>query len=227
MLIHVEVQGYDDKDFAKRMFTYFYRILDIYEKPITAIAIFTDTNKKFHPKLYVYEKLGTKITYQFNTYQIIEQDEKALARNNNPFAIVILTVLLALKRKKLDDDDLLQLKIQIFRNLHARNIDETKMRGLSTFLNLYMHFAKLETSIKFEQEIQILTENRKTMGLEEMVLDRAKKLGMKEGMEKGKEIKNYEIIANLMITKKFSGSEIANILNITELFVLKVQDELK
>ena len=39
ILVHIEVQGYDDKDFAKRMFTYFYRILDKYGKPVTAIAI--------------------------------------------------------------------------------------------------------------------------------------------------------------------------------------------
>ena len=44
-LIHIEIQGYQDKNFARRMFTYFYRILDKYDKPITAIAIFTDNNR--------------------------------------------------------------------------------------------------------------------------------------------------------------------------------------
>src|ERR1700709_304947 len=39
ILVHVEVQGYTDKDFAKRMFQYYYRILDKYDKPITAFAI--------------------------------------------------------------------------------------------------------------------------------------------------------------------------------------------
>src|SRR3978361_1790391 len=70
LLVHIEVQGYDDKDFARRMFTYFYRILDKYEKPITAIAIFTDTNKNFHPKAYEYDHLGTSNIYRFNTYKI-------------------------------------------------------------------------------------------------------------------------------------------------------------
>ncbi len=39
ILIHIEVQGYADPNFAKRMFIYFYRILDKYQKPITALAI--------------------------------------------------------------------------------------------------------------------------------------------------------------------------------------------
>src|SRR6202012_3238708 len=52
VLVHIEVQGYTDKDFAKRMFEYYYRILDKYDKPITAFAIFADDNKSFHPKHY-------------------------------------------------------------------------------------------------------------------------------------------------------------------------------
>src|SRR6195952_1611159 len=94
MLIHIEVQGYNDKDFAKRMFTYFYRILDRYGKPVTAIAIFSDTNKQFHPKVYEYNYLGTRNTFRFKTYKILDQDAAVLAKDDNPFAIVVLTVLL-------------------------------------------------------------------------------------------------------------------------------------
>src|ERR1700733_4710174 len=45
ILIHIEVQSYTDKDFAKRMFQYYYRILDKYDKPITAFAIFAYSKK--------------------------------------------------------------------------------------------------------------------------------------------------------------------------------------
>jgi len=40
ILIHVEVQGYVDPTFAQRMYQYFARIFDKYQKPITAFAIF-------------------------------------------------------------------------------------------------------------------------------------------------------------------------------------------
>lgn len=110
VLIHIEIQGYHDQDFARRMFTYFYRILDKYGKPVTAIAIFTDSNRRFHPKFYEYEFLGTKNIFQFNTYKVIEQDEQELMQNENPFAIVILTVLIALRKKNLSDEDLFMLK---------------------------------------------------------------------------------------------------------------------
>ncbi len=34
VLIHLEVQGYEDKQFAERMFTYYYRIWDKYQQKI-------------------------------------------------------------------------------------------------------------------------------------------------------------------------------------------------
>src|ERR1700710_2701169 len=49
LLIHIEVQVYHDKLFARRMFTYFCRILDRFDKEVASIAIFTDNDKKYHP----------------------------------------------------------------------------------------------------------------------------------------------------------------------------------
>ena len=63
ILIHIEIQSYTDKDFAKRMFQYYYRILDKYDKPITAFAIFADANRAFHPKHYERHFLGTSVFF--------------------------------------------------------------------------------------------------------------------------------------------------------------------
>jgi len=219
ILVHVEVQGYHDKDFALRMFRYFYRILDRYGMPVTAVAIFTDRNKKFHPKSYKYSCLGTSTTYSFNTYKIIDQDEVEIEKDDNPFAIVILTVLLALKKKKLSDDDLLHLKLQIFRNLYQRNVHPSKTRGLHTFLNLYVHFASPETSIKFEEAIQTITENKKTMGIEEFVLERAKKQGLKLGIDQGIEKNQTEVVKQLIVKTDFDNARIADIAGVSIAFV--------
>src|SRR5258708_5484703 len=42
VLIHIEVQGQKDEEFPKRMFTYWYRIYDKYQKPLVSCAILTD-----------------------------------------------------------------------------------------------------------------------------------------------------------------------------------------
>jgi len=53
ILIHIEVQGYEDENFAERMFTYFYRIRDRYQKDVTALAILTDSNPNYQPNISV------------------------------------------------------------------------------------------------------------------------------------------------------------------------------
>ena len=39
VLIHIEVQGQPDRDFAQRMFVYYYRIFDRHQRPIMSVAI--------------------------------------------------------------------------------------------------------------------------------------------------------------------------------------------
>ena len=235
ILCHVEIQGYDDRDFAKRMFTYFYRILDKYGKPVTAIAIFTDNNKNFHPTFYEFEFLGTKAAFQFNTYKIIEQDETSLLNHDNPFSIVILTVLLALRKKKLDDEKLYALKYSLAKNLLRKNIEKRKIDDLLIFLQRYVTFADPEYNVKFEKEIEELTENQKTMGIREQVLDMAKKegialgeeRGIEKGIERGIEKGKAEVVKNLLSIGKFTTEEVSNFAGVNQDFVLKVRKTLE
>jgi len=103
VLVHIEVQGYNDPGFAKRMFTYFYRILDRYDIPVTCMAIFTGGSKTFTPARFNYSFLGTSANFNYNTYIISDQDERELRESGNPFAIVILTALLASQKGKITE----------------------------------------------------------------------------------------------------------------------------
>ena len=113
ILVHIEVQGSHDRDFAERMFTYYHRIKDKYKKPITAFAILTDKNKAFRPTAFVQEFLGTKIKYDFNSYKVLDADAELLRQSNNPFAIAILTVQTALLKGTFDEEKLLDLKTEL------------------------------------------------------------------------------------------------------------------
>lgn len=219
ILVHVEVQGYEDKKFGERMFTYFYRILDRYEKRITSIALFTDADKEFNPNDYEYEYLGTKLTFQFNTYKIVDQDEALLFEDDNPFAVVILTAILALKKKKLTDEGIYLLKFSIAKNLLLKNIPKKKIDDVLIFLQRYITFADSEYNGKFDREIEVLTENRKSMGIREMVLEQAKN----EGIDIAKE----GFVKNLLLSKRFTAAEISNFAGVTEKFVIKVRRTLK
>ena len=223
ILIHVEVQGYTDQDFAKRMFQYYYRILDKYDKPITAFAIFADTGKSFHPKYYERDFLGTKVYYAFNTYKIIDQNDAELEASNNPFALAVLSAKLALTRQSLKDQQFFDLAYDLAKRLLNKQIPKVKIRKVMNFLRYYLRFENPEMISKFEQEIAVLTERSTTMGIEEFLLEKYKRegieIGMEKGIEKGIEITKKETALNM----KKSGLDVTLIANITGLSIEEIE----
>ncbi len=92
-----------------------------------------------------------------------------------------------------------------------------------TFLKYYVHFEDEKNNANFEQALEVITKNSKNMGIEEFLLDRAKKQGIAKGIEQGKS----DVVKNLLRAGKFSISEIANFAGVTEVFVKKIKRSLK
>ncbi len=236
ILVHVEIQGQFRQDFARRMFTYFYRILDKYQKPITAYAVFTEANTIERPDTFESAFLGTSIRYTFNTYKIARQSETELMASDNPFALVVLIAKAAIQGKDIKDgferdELLLSLKLNLVRQLLLKQIKKDKVRVLMNFLRYYVRFENQDINSKFEQQVEILTERSTTMGIEELLLDRAKKEGIAEGKAEGKtEGKaegKHEVIENLIVKLGLSDEQAAEIANVSVEFVSKVRTALK
>ena len=60
--IHVEVQGQRDASFAKRMFTYNYRLYDRYDSPVASLAILADDEPGWRPDHFAFEVFGCRHT---------------------------------------------------------------------------------------------------------------------------------------------------------------------
>ena len=59
------------------------------------------------------------------------------------------------------------------------------------------------------------------MGIEEFVLDRAERIGRKEGMEKGIEIRNTAFVKTLLAETDFDDAKIARLASVSLAFVQK------
>lgn len=134
ILIHIEVQSFFEKDFAKRMLDYWVLLYTRYEvEAITALAIFT--GKKI-PK--VYQKFetrcfGTQLAYQYNTYKVRDQKEALLVENDNPFALAVLACLYILKSGK-DASVKLQFKNKLVRLALKKGWNKEKIAQLLIFI---------------------------------------------------------------------------------------------
>ncbi len=222
ILVHIEVQGKSEKAFSERMFTYYYRIRDKYQRKITAWAILTDKNKSFCPSSFQESFLGTSTLYQFNIYKVILQNEAALRLSNNPFSIVVLTVLLALKKSKSNELELIDLKMDLVKHFIQKSITKEKIRALMNFLKHYVRFNS-ENTLIFEQKLEHFTGKTYPMGIEQFLLHRAETKGEKKGERKGEKRGDEKRLLDVIRNARLNGLNLDMIANIVNLPVEQVR----
>lgn len=189
VLIHVEVQGAFQKNFALRMFTYYYRILDKYQKRISACAILTEPVLRTRSGTYEEKFLGTSIRYQFNVYKIAAQDEEKLRTSENLFAQVVLAAKAKfigrdVKNAKERDEMLLSFKTRLLRELAARSVPKRKIHVLVNFLTYIVRFENQNNNKIYNKEKQKLIGGSQSMSIEQYMLKDAEEKGRREERDK-------------------------------------------
>ncbi len=200
--VHIEVQGDYKRDFPKRMFQSFYRIIDFYEKPVYAMALFTGERAAYNKDQYFYEFLETKVTYSYKTYRIASQSETTLLQSHNPFALVVLAGLYAIKSKK--EKNLTyyfkrHLMTILFQDkMKEESINRENIRKLLLFIDKILTMP-MEEEIALIREMKPIIEREGSvvgLSIEDTVLGqyllnearvKAKKEGRAEGIEEGRE----------------------------------------
>src|SRR5699024_11984804 len=95
----IEVQAKANEEFSKRMFRYFYRIYDYFDRNIYAIALVTDKQSTPAPDQFTYSFYGTEVTYTYNCYRFQDHSVRVLEQSNNPFAYAVIAGKYAKDRK--------------------------------------------------------------------------------------------------------------------------------
>lgn len=230
ILIHIEVQAKYRKDFGRRMLTYYYRLLDKYNKPISAYAIFTEPTHKPRPGNFSLDFMGTKLSYDFNTYKISESSDDALLSNQNPFALVVLAARTAFKGHRIKDDDerdmlIKHLKLDLIKRLIDRKIERNKKEAIFYFINNYITFDLEETKTTFEKELEVFTKRDYTMNMHELMIADAVHRGKIEGKAEGVNKLKTELAQHLIKNFGFSNQQIAKMIKTPVKFVATVRNQ--
>ncbi len=190
LLIHVEVQGYEDEEFAERMFKYFYRIYDEYSKKITAISIFTDTNSIYEPNEYIYSCYETSLVYKYKSYKVINQREEDLINSENPFSMIVLAAYYTAKTEgKRDDNERYIFKKNLAKLLLKKSYTRDRIVKILKFIESLVYVKREYEKLFIEDLKEMVGGAGKVIPIE---LTNAYRAGVEEGIEEGIEIGKQE-----------------------------------
>jgi len=169
-LVHIEVQGYTDLNFATRMYDYFNRIRARYKENVLALAIYTDKEKEYQLNSYQYKFMGTELTYSFNTFKLAEQNVQSLDIPENPFSIIMLTAYQAIQKGMTKDKKQLEWKFALVRKYISKGYKTAKIRRILNFIRYYVSFENDTSQETYLQKLSTIINQPTHMGIEEAIL---------------------------------------------------------
>lgn len=188
-MIHTEVQVTRQAEFARRMFTCYYRVLDRFEDPVVCIGILGDVPKSWRPDTWQTDTLGCQLsfTYPVVKLQDFAGDIEGLQQSSNPFATVIASHLRA-QASSGNSDDRYRFKVELFRSLYEKQWQPEQVRRLFRFIDwvmdlpspLELQFRDTLKQIESEKQMPYVT------SVERLAKDEGKAEGIIEGKQEGK-----------------------------------------
>jgi hypothetical protein len=164
-LLHIEVQGYPDPEFRKRVFQYYYRISDLLQEDIETLVIMIDDDPEWRPDEYVHKFGQTKVHFSFRMFKLLDNPPPYAGKEDNPFSVVFEVAWYALKKNMFkNDDDLATLKFRLIKRLLENNTEIDTIYKILEFINIYLPFKKPEKDVTFDREIELFIDNDKEMG---------------------------------------------------------------
>jgi len=136
VLIHTEVQGKRETDFARRLYTYHSRLTDRYDRPVATLVVLTDHHPDWRPGRYEHALWGCRAILEFPTVKLLDYRGHAdeLQASDNPFAVVVLAQLAATATRR-DPAARLQHKIGLTRRLYRHGLERGDILSLYAFID--------------------------------------------------------------------------------------------
>ena len=193
VLVHIEVQNQKDRDFARRMFIYFYRIYDRFERQVVSLAVLGDERATWRPARYTMELWGCSVRF---TYPIVKlRDYQArreeLEASQNPFATVVLAHLAAQDTRR-NVVRRQQAKLALTRRLYERGYSRAQVLSLFRFIDWVLQLPA-EQEKAFWQEIRAYEEERQMP-----YITSVERFGLEQGLEQGRDEGKREAVRRIV-----------------------------
>jgi hypothetical protein len=213
VMIHIEVQSDKDRDFARRMYIYNYRIFDKNYRPVTSLAILADEVDSWRPDAYTSEQWGCKINFEFPMVKLMDYADNIdeLLDQTNPFAI-ITAAHLKTKATKDNPQERYTWKWTITRALYEKGFSTKDILNLYRLVDWLMMLPD-ELTKKFTQDLIAYEEEKKMpyiTSAERIGIEKGRLEGRNEGLDLGQLFNAREMLLEAL-DEKFSNNTPADI----------------
>jgi len=148
VLILVEAQSYDDKEFGERLFRYVTRLYDKYRLPVFPVAVLSyDSPKAKASNIF---KLGIQdlmvITFNYFPVQLNRLDWQEYVNTPNPLASAFMAKMPVKKKERA------KLKLVALNKLTELELNSAQVRLLGVFIDTYLDL-NFKEQVEFEEEL--------------------------------------------------------------------------
>ena len=214
LYLHVEVQGSREKGFARRLFTYAYRIFERFAAFPVTLVVLTDADPAFHPSAYTVEGHGREVRVVFQLVKLIYYRERReeLEGSRNLFAAItlmqldVLEVKERLRKRRCGKQERVEalyavkkrLLTALMRGCLERETDEERIPALVLFLDWLVQLPEA-----WEDKLSEAVEGETGGGEKMAYVTSWERRGQREGQLQGKR----EILMRLLSRKFSLGTE--------------------
>ncbi len=189
VLIHIEVQGQPDPDFARRMFVYYYRIFDHHSRPIMSVAILGDEQPDWRPAHFTQDLWGCAVELRYPVVKLLDWRERdaELAASANPFSVVVRAYLAAQATVGAMEARG-RAKLGLIRGLYERGYAREHILELFRLID-WMLALPAEQEALLLHEVERIEEERRMpyiTSAERIGQERGEQIGLREGRREGR-----------------------------------------
>ncbi len=196
LLIHIEIQGYAQAEFPKRMYVYNYRIFDKFDRDVVSLALLTDDDPGFRPQEYRRERWNFAVTCKYPFVKILDYNKRLpeLEASAHPFALIVRAFLKTLEAEG-NAQATYRWKKTFLLELYRLGLSRETVRKLYKFIDWIMRLPQ-EMNEALYYELKTIEENKAMP-----YITTAERIGMEKGMEKGVEKGMKTVITKMLKTK--------------------------
>jgi Domain of unknown function (DUF4351) len=197
VLVHTEIQGTREADFAKRIYVYNYRLFDRYDRPVVSLAVLGDASPTWRPTRYEQSLWGCRVGIEFPVVKLRDYAARwdALEASDNPFATVVMAHLQARATRR-DPEGRLQGKLRLIRRLYERGYARQDVLELLRFIDWVLTLpAGLEA--RLQAELVQLEKERQVPYITSF-----ERIGIEKGLQQGLQ-QGEVIMLKRLLTRRF------------------------